>query len=203
MGKNIENVTLGLYIKELRVKQGFTQSELCNILHISRQALSRWENGKVTPDQDSLKLLADIFNVSVETFELKMKTTTKLTVYPKVFFSSKIDQDHQQFKVIEIATSNLKGNPREYFFTQKEDASLNEIIPIGALLLCRYTDFVEENKIGIFVYRGIPLMRRISYSENDIILTSNNKAYPTIIADRKTVETIASVELMIIEGKDL
>lgn len=54
-------------IKKLREKNGLTQEQMAERLMISRQAISRWENGEIQPDTESLKLLSKEFNVSINT----------------------------------------------------------------------------------------------------------------------------------------
>ena len=54
-------------IKKLREKNGLTQEQMAERLMISRQAISRWENGETQPDTESLKLLSKEFNVSINT----------------------------------------------------------------------------------------------------------------------------------------
>lgn len=54
-------------IKKLREKNHLTQEQMADRLMISRQAVSRWENGETQPDTESLKLLSKEFNVSINT----------------------------------------------------------------------------------------------------------------------------------------
>lgn len=54
-------------IKKLREKNGLTQEQMAERLMISRQAVSRWENGETQPDTESLKLLSKEFDVSINT----------------------------------------------------------------------------------------------------------------------------------------
>ncbi len=49
-------------IKKLREKNGLTQEQMAERLVISRQAVSRWENGETQPDTELLKLLSKEFN---------------------------------------------------------------------------------------------------------------------------------------------
>ena len=53
-------------IKKLRQKKQLSQEQLAEQLHVTRQAVSNWENGKTQPDVDTLTQLASIFDVSVE-----------------------------------------------------------------------------------------------------------------------------------------
>jgi len=48
-------------IKRLRLLAGLTQDRLAAELHVTRQAVSNWENGKTQPDLETLRSIADVF----------------------------------------------------------------------------------------------------------------------------------------------
>lgn len=52
-------------IKEIRVKNNLTQSEFANMLGVTYQAVSKWENGKSIPDILMLKEISSRFNVDL------------------------------------------------------------------------------------------------------------------------------------------
>lgn len=54
-------------ILSLRTKNGLSQDELPEKVFITRQAVSRWENGETVPNPDTLKLLSALFDVSINT----------------------------------------------------------------------------------------------------------------------------------------
>lgn len=54
-------------ILELRNKRGLSQDELAEKLYVTRQAVSRWENGETIPNTETLKLLSAYFDVSINT----------------------------------------------------------------------------------------------------------------------------------------
>ena len=54
-------------ILSLRTKNGLSQDELAEKVFITRQAVSRWENGETVPNPDTLKLLSALFYVSINT----------------------------------------------------------------------------------------------------------------------------------------
>ena len=54
-------------ILELRTKKGLSQDELAEKLYVTRQAVSRWENGETIPNTETLKLLSKFFDVSINT----------------------------------------------------------------------------------------------------------------------------------------
>ena len=54
-------------IYELRTKRGLSQDELAEKVFVTRQAVSRWENGETVPNTETLKLLSNVFDVSINT----------------------------------------------------------------------------------------------------------------------------------------
>ena len=54
-------------ILELRTKMGMSQYELAEKVFVTRQAVSRWENGETVPNTETLKLLSKLFDVSINT----------------------------------------------------------------------------------------------------------------------------------------
>jgi transcriptional regulator with XRE-family HTH domain len=52
-------------LRELRIKSGYTQSQIAKILNVDRSTYSYYEIGKTTPDVSALITLAKIFNISI------------------------------------------------------------------------------------------------------------------------------------------
>lgn len=53
-------------LKKYRVLNKFTQEDLAQHIHITRQAISRWENDLSEPDLTTLKKMADLYNIQLE-----------------------------------------------------------------------------------------------------------------------------------------
>lgn len=53
-------------LKELRQENNMTQSDIAKILSTSKMAISHWENGNSEPSIEQLKILATLFNTSVD-----------------------------------------------------------------------------------------------------------------------------------------
>ena len=51
----------------MRTQKGLSQDELAEKVFVTRQAVSRWENGETTPNVETLKLLSRVFDVSINT----------------------------------------------------------------------------------------------------------------------------------------
>ena len=57
---------LGKQIKKHRQEAQLSQEELANRVYVSRQTISSWENDKSYPDVNSLVLLSEIFQISLD-----------------------------------------------------------------------------------------------------------------------------------------
>ena len=57
---------LGNKIKYYRGEKEFSQEELAERVYVSRQTISNWENNKSYPDINSIVLLSEIFEISID-----------------------------------------------------------------------------------------------------------------------------------------
>jgi len=53
-------------LRKIRKEKNMTQEQIAGMIHVSRQTISNWENGKSYPDIESLILLSDIYKVSLD-----------------------------------------------------------------------------------------------------------------------------------------
>ncbi|SHE11839.1 HTH-type transcriptional regulator immR [Chlamydia abortus] len=56
----------GRRIAKLRENKGFTQEQMAQFLNISRASLSHYEKNRRRPDVETLKKMADLFQVSTD-----------------------------------------------------------------------------------------------------------------------------------------
>jgi len=61
-----DKMELGKQIKMYRQEAHLSQEELANRVYVSRQTISNWENDKSYPDVNSLVLLSEIFQISLD-----------------------------------------------------------------------------------------------------------------------------------------
>ena len=52
---------------DLRKNAGYSQNEVADRLHVTRQAVSRWERGETVPEVETLQALSRLFGVSINT----------------------------------------------------------------------------------------------------------------------------------------
>ena len=71
---------IGNFIKNIRIKNNLTQEEFAHSLHVTAQAVSKWERGKNIPDISLLKEISKLYNVEIDEILSGGKKTKKKNV---------------------------------------------------------------------------------------------------------------------------
>ena len=99
-----DNMSLATNLVALRKQSGLTQMDLAEKLNVSRQAVSRWEVGAAVPSTDNLKILSDLYGVSVdELLKGEMTGMTQNTDLPDSY--------------LEVQNSNGKNKKSQIVFS--------------------------------------------------------------------------------------
>lgn len=59
-------MTFGEKLRTLRIREEYSQEALAERLHVSRQAVTKWENNAGMPDIENIKAVADLFDVTLD-----------------------------------------------------------------------------------------------------------------------------------------
>ena len=70
--------TLGKRISDYRKEKKLKQEELAEMLNVSPQAVSKWENDLTCPDISTLPIIANIFNVTIDELLVGKKENTQI-----------------------------------------------------------------------------------------------------------------------------
>lgn len=60
--------TFGERLRTVRLEAGKTQDQVAKYLHVTRQTISSWENGRTQPNFTMLQQLAEAIGVDVSKF---------------------------------------------------------------------------------------------------------------------------------------
>ena len=61
----MDQIKIGVFLKELRKTKGLTQEQLAEVLNVSSRTVSRWETGSNMPDISMLVEIAVFYDVSI------------------------------------------------------------------------------------------------------------------------------------------
>jgi len=142
----LDNKKIGIKIGELRKTAGLSQEKLANILHISAQAISKWENGHSLPETSLLPILSQIFQCSID--EILMIGYE----YDKKIENNKSTILEQQAEhIAKHVVENLKNE-----IVLKEKKGFNDNIIINALKRVHGNiDVIEVKREKPIKYNGI------------------------------------------------
>lgn len=93
---------LGERLKKSRLNKGYSQKDVAELLHISRQAISKWENGNSYPDLDNLVKLSTHYEVTIE--EL-------------------LEENQELRKQIDKNESNCADKPKKLYYVQNKTSN--------------------------------------------------------------------------------
>ncbi|EDP26852.1 DNA-binding helix-turn-helix protein [Coprococcus eutactus ATCC 27759] len=104
-----EGMTFGERLYELRNKNNLSQEELAEVLDVSRQSISKWENDKAYPEMTRLLFMSDYFDVSLDYL---MRGIKKENNEEKVTAddADKISNDKYKTKNILLVWNNFLSN---------------------------------------------------------------------------------------------
>lgn len=129
------NVSIHKNLKRIREEKGMTQEYVANYLHLSRQAVSRWENGKGYPDIENLILLSKLYEISLD--ELTQNKTVERARHDE--FDSILDSKN----IIEFLTLIL------LLVFSLNIPVVGFLFPCSIMIWSRYTH--RKNKIVIIL----------------------------------------------------
>ena len=98
----------------LRKEKNISQGDLAKKLNVSRQAVSKWEQGLSSPDTAKLIQLAEIFDTEVEYLATGIKPEPKSVVLNVVETVEKV-QVQERVVVRHVRRKPVKKNPIDYW----------------------------------------------------------------------------------------
>lgn len=94
------------HLKYLRKQRNWTQEDVAQHLNVSRSQISKWENGEMLPDLQSIEKLSELYDVSID-FLVGKRTNKKelLREVSRIYQTDAVDE-----KMLDII-DYLKQNP--------------------------------------------------------------------------------------------
>lgn len=147
---------IGLKIKNARIDAQFTQEQVAEVLGVSRQTMSNWENGKTYPDIVSVIKMSDLYEISLDAL-LKGKEETSMSNYMDYLEKSTNIVESQKKLSMTILIATYLGIWAVslitfWFFCDETDAMGYSIMFL--LILLPVTTFIVSVLIGKNSYWG-------------------------------------------------
>lgn len=121
------------YLQFLRRKHGFTQENLARELHLSRQAVSKWETGAALPDLDTLLKLSSFYGLTInEILEPRIQGAKVLEFEDIVKMDRhRLKEILEEFETEDVVKASMGASPAVYELLQS---------------ICAEVDFQKERE---------------------------------------------------------
>ena len=105
--------TIGQVIRRLRKERGITQEEMADMLGVTAQAVSKWENDVGIPDVSQLVPIANLFDISIDTLFSRENKNTEEQVQEFLQSLDEKNQDfYSEFQELSVALRNYPNHPK-------------------------------------------------------------------------------------------
>lgn len=132
---------IGMNIRILRKKHKFSQEQLAEKVNVSRQTIAKWENGDALPDIFKCKILAELFQVTLDQLSRDMSEEAANQLVPngKQFFGVVKVGDRGQIVIPKQAREMYQIQAGDKLIVLGEDATKG----IALLKSNHFMEFVE------------------------------------------------------------
>lgn len=190
----------GKKLKELRKIENWTQEEVAKKLGVSKQTYSHYENEKRRPSLDTIKELAAVYQVNIDDIfsDEKISDVHSLPIVGKIACGDGV-----------IAFEDIEGyepTPKEwatggehFYLRAKGDSMIGARIHDGDLLLIRVQPEVENGEIAAVLIGEEAVLKRVYRDGNQLILQSENSAYPPILVPPAEAKIIGKLKMNVIK----
>ena len=139
-------------IKRYRKIFELSQEQLAEKLNVSRQAITKWENGSGVPEISNLKEISDLFGVSVD-YLLDDEQQIECPVLKEKIILEKNSFSNRYNYAIEYLKKNYSNNATIYGLTElgRDKGVLFNIIDILSLRVVSFAEWMAEKAIWFII----------------------------------------------------
>ena len=180
-------------IRQLRKQHNLTMKQFGEIFGIAESTVSLYENGKRQADYDTLKKIADYFNVSVDYLlgreAQKSKKGVLIPVLGRVVAGIPIDAIEEILDYEEITQE--MANSGEFFALKIKGDSMMPRIQENDVVIVRKQSQVDNGSIAIVLINGNEATcKKVQYNEKGVALISYNSSYTPMFYTKEECLTL-------------
>lgn len=209
----LSNKELGIYLKDIREKLGYSIYDVNKLCDISPSYFSLMENGKRRPSAIILKKLAPIYNLNyLDLYEKagyidlaeKEKIDTNIQgvdkksdnnsaivfIYGTIPAGVPMECIEDIIDTEEIPADMLKGGKQYFGLKIKGDSMYPEYLDGDTLILLKQDDCESGEDAVVMVNGNDGTFKRVFKNENGIILQPLNSSYQPMIYTNEQIENL-------------
>lgn len=144
-------MTIGEKIYKLRTEKNLSQGELSELLEVSRQSVSKWENGAATPDLDKIIKLSEVFGITIDELIKGDFTVSSKTEGSQTTVTTKNESTFPPRKIVGTVLFSLSLIIAFICFVIGGlEGILSGILFSAPLILCGIICFIFKKNIGLW-----------------------------------------------------
>ncbi len=186
-------------LKEIRKRKGLTQLEVAEQLNLSVQAYSNYEIGRREPDFETLKKLADLFNVSIDyilgrnnaEFVSLSRNVVKIPIYGEIPAGIPIEMIEDSFieDYEEIDALLTRGGSVYFGLKVKGDSMFPEFRNGDTLILKQQDDCENGSFCAVSINHTECTFKKVIKKESGLTLQPLNPNFePMFFTNQEVIE---------------
>ncbi len=183
---------LGKNIAALRRERGLTQEQLGQMLNVSGQAVSKWENGG-TPDAEMLPSIADHLGVTIDTLYGRQRQPTEDMAQTLARWLAAIPAEQRMDSLFRLLCSTFQ---RPYYIDDEILEKMMEAVAQLPLKSCYSTDVIHhtEQRLWLRSELALPAGLQLGVLAEDcpmfLLLPEPEGGYGANLADNEQYRTL-------------
>lgn len=178
-------------IKELRLKNGYSQKRLAELCDVHQTAVSQWENGRTAPDSESVLVLSRVLGVSADVIlgnELQEnKVLVPVLGYVKAGVPAQAVEDVLGYEEI---SAELAGRGK-YFGLKINGDSMFPLFHPDDTVIVRCQPDAESGDIAVVhVNNEEAVVKKLIKKDTSLLLVSENSSYEPMIFTKEEVNSL-------------
>ncbi len=184
--------TIGMRIKEIREKSGYSQTDMAGKIGVSKQTLYKYENGIVTNiPSDKIENIAKLCRVSPAYImgwedsaipdlpNITPITTTSIPLLGSVACGKPIYAEQDFVCYVEVG-ADIHA---DYGLRARGDSMINARIHDGDIVFVKKTDTVENGDIAVVLIQDEATLKRFFYypEKQKLVLQAENPKYEPLV----------------------
>lgn len=177
-------------LRRLMLEKGVKPQEVCNATGINKSKLSNYRSGKYKPNQATLMLLADYFNVDVA-YLLGYNISTKINIYSSVHAgipNEMIDT------IIDTEDINVLNQNKQYFGLKvKGDSMSPKYLENDTIIVEKCEDVESGTDCVVAINGNEAFLKKLLKTDTSIILQAYNPLYEPIVITTQEIHILGKV----------
>lgn len=165
-------------LKKLRISKSLTQEQLAQQLEISKSTVSMYENGNRMPDIETLELIADFFNVTLDSLTSNGTKSkgVKIPVLGYVRAGVPFEAVEEILDYEEISPQLAKTG--EFFCLQIKGTSMEPKMSEGDVIVVRKQESVDDGDVAVVLVNGNDAtVKKFYKTAKGVKLVANNPTF--------------------------